>query len=360
MQPSISAHDYVAADVFAAEQATLFTDVWQFVAFTDDLAQPNDFVVARIGGRSVVVQNFDGALRAYANVCSHRFSRIRCDARGNGPLRCPYHGWIYNADGVPYSIPSRPRFDDLSKPVIDSLRLTPFDVEACGRLVFARAHGDGPTLRAYLGAAFETIEQMTAGVGELIDRNEMTIRANWKINVENTLESYHVAFVHANTFKKVGARGLDFRFDGPHSSWLAPVDEGIAAQMQKLIGMMEPRTFAVDGYFHQLVFPNLTLATTFGTSLAVQQFFPVSPTETRFTSYVFQGRFNADVARKPAFAELMNRSVSDFNRSVFEEDRVVCEQVQLGAAEATKPGILSDEEERVSRFQAAYVAAMRR
>jgi phenylpropionate dioxygenase-like ring-hydroxylating dioxygenase large terminal subunit len=358
MQPLIQPRDYFDPDVFRAEQAAIFERAWLFAGFAADLASPNDYVTTRVGGRSVVVQNFDGELRAYANVCSHRFARLKAEGQGNGLLRCPYHGWIYNRDGVPYSIPSRPRFDALTPEVIDSLRLRAYDVDTCGALVFVRARrAGGPSLREYLGGAGDTIEDMSRGMGAKIDRNEVVFGSNWKVAVENTLESYHVGFVHENTFKKLGAKGMDFRFDGPHSAWKAPVDPGTEAQMRKLLALYKA-PWSTDGYHHQLVFPNLTVVTLFGTSFGIQLFEPVSPTETRLTSHIFAPKAGAEVRMNAAVAEMMNQSTAEFARTVFEEDKVVCAAVQLGLPETDKLGILSDEEERVLRFHEAYVGAM--
>ena len=358
MRALIPASYYHDPDVYADEQRAIFSDAWQFAGFAHDLARPDDFVVATVGGRSVVVQNFDGELRGFANVCSHRFSRIHDCAKGNGALRCPYHGWIYNKDGIPYSIPSRPKFDDLTRPVIESLALERFDVDRCVGIVFVRRQCDGPSLRDSLGASYATVEAMTGSLGDPIDENELKIEANWKVTVENTLESYHVGFVHANSFKKVGASGMDFRFEADHSSWLAPVDPTIQGQMQKLLRFFGERAFPIEGYFHQLVFPNVTLATTYGTSFAIQVFQPLGPTRTRFVSHVFQAPLDPTAKRNDAVQSMLKQSVAEFNRTVFDEDKAICEQVQRGVAETRQPGMLSYEEARVLQFQAVYARRM--
>jgi len=54
----------------------------------------------------------------------------------------------------------------------------------------------------------------------------------------------------------------------------------------------------------------------------------------------------------------MNKSVIDFNRAVFNEDKEICEQVQRGTAETALTGILSDEELRVGDFQTHYMRAL--
>lgn len=64
---------------------------------------------------------------------------------------------------------------------------------------------------------------MSNNFGKLIDINEIEITSNWRIVVENTLESYHVALIHSETFQKLGVSGLDFAFSENHSSWDAEV-----------------------------------------------------------------------------------------------------------------------------------------
>ncbi|MBD0320983.1 MAG: aromatic ring-hydroxylating dioxygenase subunit alpha [Gemmatimonadetes bacterium] len=355
MRSLIPPRYYYDPQWFAEEQERLFGSTWQLAGFAPDLAGDNDFVTTMVAGKSVVVQNFGGELRAFANVCSHRFARIHSECKGNGMLRCPYHGWIYNKEGIPYSIPSRPRFEGLTREVVEGLRLRPYAVEQCGALVFVRGGEEGPTLREYLADAWEPVEEMGAVIGDRIGTNEITFQANWKVAVENALESYHVGFVHQNTFKKLGTTGMDFRFAAQHSAWLAPADAATEAQMRKLASLYRS-TYRMDGYFHQLVFPNLTAITLYGTSFGFHHFQPVGPTETRITSHLFLPRLGEGVKINASMAEMMNRSTAEFAASVFMEDKGVCEAVQNGLPESTLQGILSEEEERVWRFQEAYMA----
>ena len=145
------------------------------------------------------LQNFSGELRAFHNVCSHRQSRIRSEASGNGPLRCPYHGWTYNSAGIPFSIPNKPLFDAADSRVRDDLSLDRFAVDTCGSLLFVRIDENGPSLRDYLAGAYDHLHAVGSALGEQLSRYPMVIRANWKVIVENTLEGYHVNYVHAHS-----------------------------------------------------------------------------------------------------------------------------------------------------------------
>ncbi len=353
--PCPSYHDPV---VLSNEYERLFGRTWNFVGFTFDLANGNDYISAEVAGKPIVVQNFEGKLGAFLNVCSHRFSEIRCEQKGNGPLRCPYHGWTYDGEGVPVGIPSRPRFDGLTEDVILSLALRKYRVEVCGTLVFVSLDSTVPGLRQFLGEAWNRIEIMSSSFGELIDRNELDMECNWKIAVENTLESYHVAFIHSKTFKMLGASGTDFQFEGMHSVWNASVSETVERQMTRLEDIFRGRPFKVKGYLHQLVFPSLTIATTYGNSFALQQIAPRGATRTSFTSYVFAAKLQGESEVRENVRAMINDSVVQFNRAVFLEDKAICEAVQRGIKNGVGTGQLSDEELRVADFQKNYAEMM--
>ena len=48
-------------------------------------------------------------------------------------------------------------------------------------------------------------------------------------------------------------------------------------------------------------------------------------------------------------------SLIEFNRQVFDEDQVICEEVQKGVVVTNKQGVLSLEEKRVHSFQENYI-----
>ncbi|OYW21143.1 MAG: hypothetical protein B7Z52_01275 [Burkholderiales bacterium 12-64-5] len=194
---------------------------------------------------------------------------------------------------------------------------------------------------------------MTSALGELVDTNEILIDANWKILVENTLESYHVNFVHEDTFRRLGAADGEFGWQGLHSSWTTSVSADLLKGMARPLKSLSSRPFQIDGYFHQLVFPNVTLATTFGTTFGVQHFEPLTPTTSRFTSYVFATKLPNATPLQHTILKALATSAVEFNRQVFEEDRIVCEYVQQGSMETDRQGMLSDEEARVGAFQVA-------
>ncbi len=358
MKPVIPPDHYYLESVLELEKKHLFSNFWTFVGLKREVTNHNDFLTLNLGDESVVVQNFNGELRALHNVCSHRFATIQNEVCGNRLLQCPYHGWIYDQEGRPYAIPKRPKFPEMTQDLQSEMSLKHYQLESCGEMLFVRPLGEGANLETYLGDMFPILEAMSQGMGARIDRNEMEIQANWKICVENTLESYHVGFVHQNTFNRLGLNDQGFGFYGPHSSWTGAVDEKMARKFERVQNVFASRPYQIPGYSHLLVFPATTLGTTYGSSFAIQEFRAISPDKTLFISNVFSCQLDELDTRGKTTLEVMDASTVQFNRAVFEEDRVVTEYVQKGAHQTVQPGVLSDEEERVCAFQKAYMKSI--
>lgn len=357
MESNISPSYYFSQQVFDQEKISVFQKNWMFAGFRSQLSNPNDFITRAFGDLPIVIQNVRGEIHAFLNVCSHRFSKIQTTECGNRPLVCPYHGWAYDQKGIPSGIPKRPMFKDFSQEELASMRLREYRVEFCGNLCFVSVDPQAISLKEFLGNFYSELESLSNSLGSQVDVNQMTIAANWKVIVENTLESYHVASIHTNTFKKLGAEGLTFDFTSKHSLWDASLSVKRSDSANKKIDELfhEPG-YKIEGYKHILIYPNLLVSTTHGNSFNFSLIEPLSPTRTKFTSYVFTATPSA--THKKALLSAFEKSLLDFNRQVFEEDKIICEAVQLGVAHATLQGVLSIEEERVHAFQKVYIDQM--
>src|SRR4051812_41229747 len=51
-------------------------------------------------GGVLLVRDHDGTLRAFANACRHRGTRLVAEACAAKALVCPYHGWTYDLAGT--------------------------------------------------------------------------------------------------------------------------------------------------------------------------------------------------------------------------------------------------------------------
>ncbi len=138
----------------AAPRATRPDDaLWFYLCSDDDLATPNAFVTTRVGVTPLVAQNLKGRIVAFRNVCTHRFAVIHGEPSGCGPLRCPYHGWTFDAEGVPVGLPFNATDFGLDEEGRRRLALNPASLARCGRLIFVRVATSGSELETQLGAS---------------------------------------------------------------------------------------------------------------------------------------------------------------------------------------------------------------
>jgi phenylpropionate dioxygenase-like ring-hydroxylating dioxygenase large terminal subunit len=118
---------------FEHEQTRL-GQTWTLLGVITDIANDGDLFRTILGGRSIFVQRFGQDLRGFENVCAHRFYPLRTKDKGNGPIRCGFHHWQYNKDGLAVGIPKCQELYGVSPRELDA-RLKPVEIATCGILV---------------------------------------------------------------------------------------------------------------------------------------------------------------------------------------------------------------------------------
>jgi len=183
---------YLSPEVFAADMEIL-TGRWIFAGHVSEVAASGDWITTELGDESaIVVRGADGEVRALANVCRHRGSRI-CDApEGHSSvLTCPYHAWTYHLDGRLRGAREMPEGFDAS-----AHGLKPLPIRIIGGLIFIAFAADPPSLdRA--GPALEAMARLYDWPGARIAlRRTYEVAANWKLVLENYHECYHCGPAH--------------------------------------------------------------------------------------------------------------------------------------------------------------------
>ncbi len=353
----IPADYYYRDDVLPRELDQVFKPSWVCVGFMDDLQNDRDFVTAQIGPLSIVVQNFKGELKAFRNVCSHRFSRIQTEPCGNRPLTCPYHGWSYNADGVPHGVPQNAKAFGLDDAEKASLALTAYRLEVCGRFVFVCMDADTPPLRDFLGRTYDDLEHFTAACPNRISASTFEWEVNWKVGLENAAEGYHTRMIHGDSLDATLADDLLVEFIEDHTVFyrsLSAKTQQWWDKIAKVIGLKASEQFPHSTNW--VIFPNIVILATYGASFVFQTFEPVTPTRFRFKSTYWIADARPGPAQK-AFAD----SLSGFSDTVMSEDHGVCLLVQDGVRDVAnrRAPLLGHPEQRIAHFQKAYARRMR-
>jgi phenylpropionate dioxygenase-like ring-hydroxylating dioxygenase large terminal subunit len=349
---------YYRQDLFEQEMERLFATGWAFVGHRSELANDKDFICLEHWGCSIVVQNFKGELKAFKNVCTHRFNQIQFEPKGNRPFTCRYHGWTFNSQGQP--IGAAGRVADAEN-VLHSLCLTPYRIEACGDFIFVARERATETLPEYLGGFYAILEDLSLHLGQSIYFNHVPHQANWKVLVENVIDNSHCALLHKESFVSFGfCRNPveDVKIDGLHSSWHVPRSalprDGLR---NRALSHLKNRGFSHDSFYHLYIWPNLFLASTEGISFYVGQALPISPDQTQLRVRYFEPKVDLKPSERQR-QDLLNEQTRVYGLDVVEEDRPILESIQRNVRLADGPGAMVKGEPRIAAFMSSYEQAM--
>jgi len=353
--------NYFAQAVFDDEMQRLFRRGYQYVGLTDDLANNRDFVCLDHAGVAVVVQNFKGELRAFQNVCSHQFSKIQLEERGNRPLVCRYHGWSYDETGYPSGMPQRSDF--VAEGQRDArLCLTRYPVETVGKFVFIKHGEGGPSLPDHLGRFHQVLLDFSRYMGPEIHYSNMRHAANWKLLMENVLDVAHCAVLHKDSFVPLGFCRVgiqDVVVDRGHSSHHAPRSEVEDESVRRrFLAHLKKREFHHNTFYHINIFPNLLLASTEGISFYVGHVLPIAPDQTILRIRYFEPNVELSAPRHRARQDLLNEQTNRNGTTIIDEDRVVLEGIQQVIKVADATGRIGRSERRIHAFHQHYLERM--
>ena len=323
---------------------------WWAVALEGELPHEGSFVTFDHVDGPVLLRRSAGKIRGYRNVCPHRLAKLAAASRGTcAVIRCGYHGWEFDDDGATRRIPDAPSFRPLEK---GRLGLDTLRVEMVGPVVFVSFDPAAVPVRDWLGAGGERFERHFTGATAITWKTDIDLPVNWKLVVENNLESYHVGTVHAATLgtfpaetdcvHEIDDHGSRFASPGD-GSWLKPVKRHLAGRLGR------PMT---EGYVHAIVHPTL-LWVAVDVGVGFQSVVPTGPTSTRI---VYRSAGWQSGGRMPVVDWALRRVLAaDLTvwRRIVAEDMAVMPQVQAGIESPRHPGpgLISRREERITHFQ---------
>ena len=351
-------NNYLSDAVLTEEIDKLFKAQWLFVGLTSDLAQNNSFVTLDIPGISLVVQNFDGNLRAFQNICTHRFNKIQTEERGRRPLMCGYHAWSFDQTGFPFGRPKREQFPANTVEERENLCLPNYPVEICGSFVFVNIDRTALPLRENLGDLFEDLETISAAMGEEIHYGLVPHHANWKLLVENVLECYHCTIVHPETFVSglgIGTRAMEgLKSHNGHSSCHFPRIENKRENLRRrILSHLDDRPFKHESFLHMYVFPNLFISSQEGLTFYVGQALPLNAQQTTLRTRLFEPKFSETAGTRQR-QDVLNKQTIEISGKVINEDKPILEAVQRGVGISNKAGYLGQDEVRIEAFFERY------
>ncbi|KRB85312.1 benzoate 1,2-dioxygenase large subunit [Sphingomonas sp. Root710] len=303
-------------ELFDLEMKHIFERGWVYLAHESQIADANDYFTSWIGRVPVVlVRGKDRAINAFVNACSHRGAKLCRRKRGNQPLMvCPFHGWSFRTDGSllkakDASTGAYPESFDRDGSH-DLARVARF--ENYRGFLFGSMDPDVLPLEDYLGETRVIIDQIVdqapGGIEILTGNSTYIFDGNWKLQMENGCDGYHVSSVHANYAatmtrraeggtKAVDANGWSKAVSGVYGFehghillWtrvLNPEVRPIWAQrvaLEQRLGVQRAEII-VSQSRNLALYPNVFLMDQFSTQIRVVR--PVSVDKTEVTIYCF-------------------------------------------------------------------------
>ena len=217
---------YTSVEFFDLEHKHIFSKTWAFAGFIEDLPNEGDYLSVQAGLNNILIIKNNGELVAFHNMCRHRGTRL-LEGKGNTDkkLICPYHDWSYDLKGNLLSLPKvKTEFPDLDK--------------SCNSLIKANIGIWRGMMWVHPNQDSESIEDWFGGINDYLGPHQVErliepdnsivieeINANWKVVVENYIDHYHLAQLHAGTLNMYDHKKAEFGFVGHHFQFWQPLSK---------------------------------------------------------------------------------------------------------------------------------------
>lgn len=350
---SLPAWVYNHPEMARLELERILKPSWQVACHVSQIPRAGDYVTFELGNDSVIVlRDTSGAIRAHANTCRHRGTRL-LEGSGHCPGRitCPYHGWTYRYDGSLLATPARDSFPDLD---LREHGLAAVRLEVALGFVWVCLAADAPAPPSQTWAPL--MEELAPyRLEELVPtaplfREEWQV--DWKIAMDNYLESYHVPIGHPGLNRMFTpdyedqrgvpgiGRGISWMREAPSPRWSERLYQKYVGEVTALhLPERERRSWRFYSYL-----PNLGLDI-FPEQMDFFQVLPRGPGRALIRSASFG---LPDERREMRLIRWLGNRI---NMQVNNEDRQLCERLQRGIADSHyRPGPLSQIETWMLEF----------
>ena len=347
--------------IFELELKHIFERTWNFLGLESQIPNANDFVTSTIGRTPVILsRGAKGGLGAFLNACRHKGATVCRMSQGNAKYHvCPYHGWAYDSSGKNVDIKDRKSgcyaeaFDRDNHDLIPIARVASYK-----GMVFGSLSEDVLPLEDFLGDTKFFIDivmdQGPKGMEFVAGHASYTFRGNWKLQMDNGQDGYHLTSTHSSFMdlqarRRVGeghveARQFDwkqrakmrngmFTFPYGHSVlWLDQVEPTkrpfypVVEEVRARIGDLRTE-WALKARNYQF-FPNMQFNDSVTTMLRV--FRPIAVDLTEMNTYCL-----APVGERPDLRAWRLRQFEDFfnpSGMATPDDTVTYEDCQRGFA----------------------------
>jgi benzoate/toluate 1,2-dioxygenase alpha subunit len=205
---------FTNADLYELEMKHIFESNWVYLAHESQVPNNNDYYTTSIGRQPIVItRDKAGELHAVINACAHKGAMLCRRKHGNkGSFTCPFHGWTFSNAGKLLKV----KDEKTTEYPVQFNQQGSHDLRKVARFqnyrgfLFGSLNEDVMPLEDYLGETKIIIDQIVAqasdGLEVLRGNSTYIYEGNWKMQMENGCDGYHVSTVHWNYAATMGRR----------------------------------------------------------------------------------------------------------------------------------------------------------
>lgn len=313
-------------ELFDLEMKHIFEANWVYLAHESQIPDANDYFTTVIGRQPIIItRDKTGQLNAVINACAHRGAMLCRRKHGNkGSFTCQFHGWTFANTGKLLKVKDGRNADypeafntggshDLTKVA---------RFESYRGFLFGSLNPDVLALEDWLGSTRVIIDQMVdqapEGLEVLRGNSSYIYDGNWKLQMENGADGYHVSAVHWNYAATTGRRQADatkavdpdgwskstggvYGFDHGHILlWTRLLNPEVRpvyahrAELEQRLGAERAAPILTQTR-NLCLYPNVYLMDQFSTQIRVVR--PIAVDRTEVTIYCFAPKGESDAER---------------------------------------------------------------
>lgn len=173
---------------------------WHAVGRAAEFQSVGDYKSATVLGEDIIIVRSDqNNIKAFSRVCRHRGCLLVEDDGNTDAFVCPYHNWKYDLAGALKTAPLMAHVEGFNP---TNVQLAPVGVAQWQGFVFVNLEpNNNDDFPKSLGEFDEALAPF--GLDQLVEVGCLSYECpwNWKVLVENFMESYHNLGVHPETLQ---------------------------------------------------------------------------------------------------------------------------------------------------------------
>ena len=192
---------YSTTKIFNEELKNIFYENWLCVGRANDIKKEGNYISFEIGNENVIiVRNKKNQLNGFYNVCRHRGTRTCIDKKGDfsKTIQCKYHGWTYNLDGNLVGAPNMDNVDGFKK---SDYPLHNIFIKEWDGFIFICLSDNPESFEVFYEPLKNKFNEWQLSSLKTIKEIDYTIKANWKLVIQNYNECYHCPTIHPDLAK---------------------------------------------------------------------------------------------------------------------------------------------------------------